>query len=315
MSDFVIIPDASCDLSAEMCRKYDIPDIARGTITFPDGSNRKVDLEWETISPEEFYDLMKNKNNKFMTSTPILEEEVEIFKKYLAMGKDIITFSLSSALSGTYNVAIQAGREALKDFPDRRIYNVDSRRYSTSMGLLVIAAAKLRLEGKTFDEVVEWSEKHKHFVHQMGPMDDLFFLAHAGRINNFKAFFGTMAGVNPMADFNRNGLSEVLVKCKGKAMAFDVSLEYIKRTITDPENALIIVSHTNRKAHAEIFAEKIRNEIKPKELIVMDVGMSCGANIGPGLVAAFYFGKEISEDLAEEKAIMKDIMDNYKAGK
>jgi hypothetical protein len=35
--------------------------------------------------------------------------------------------------------------------------------------------------------------------------------------------------------------------------------------------------------------------------------MSSGANIGPGLMACFYFGKQISPDLVEEKAIMAEL--------
>jgi hypothetical protein len=37
------------------------------------------------------------------------------------------------------------------------------------------------------------------------------------------------------------------------------------------------------------------------------VGMACGPSIGPGLCAAFYLGKPISEGLTEEKEIMQRI--------
>ena len=52
----------------------------------------------------------------------------------------------------------------------------------------------------------------------------------------------------------------------------------------------------------------IIKEFNPKEVIINDVGMSCGASIGPGLCAAFYWGKEISEDLAFEKSVMQNIL-------
>ena len=50
-----------------------------------------------------------------------------------------------------------------------------------------------------------------------------------------------------------------------------------------------------------------------KEVIINPVGMACGASIGPGLCAAFYQGKPISEDLKEEKAIMAQIESEVKA--
>ena len=54
----------------------------------------------------------------------------------------------------------------------------------------------------------------------------------------------------------------------------------------------------------------IVKEFNPKEVIINDVGMSCGASIGPGLCAAFYLGREISEDMEYEKALMNKILEN-----
>lgn len=313
MADFVIIPDSSCDMNKAMRERFGIPELRMGTVVFPDGTEREVDLEWENITPEEYYSGMRNKNAAYKSATPIFEKEVELYKKYLSQGFDIISVSLSSALSGTYSSSVLAAKTALEEYPDRKILTVDSQRYSTALTLLVALASEQKKLGKNIDEVAAWMNENKYRIHQMGPMDDLYFLAHKGRISNFKAFFGTMAGVNPMADFNRNGLSEVLVKCKGKKMAFDVAIEYIKKTIEAPQDNIIFVAHSNRKEFAEKYAEMIREQLNPKELIITDVGMSCGANIGPGLCAAFYYGKEISEDLENEKGYIRDILDAYKA--
>ena len=38
------------------------------------------------------------------------------------------------------------------------------------------------------DNLAAYVEQNKHRVHQIGPMDDLFFLVKTGRISNFKAF-------------------------------------------------------------------------------------------------------------------------------
>ena len=138
-------------------------------------------------------------------------------------------------------------------------------------------------------------------------MDDLFFLVRTGRISNVKAFFGSLVGVNPMADFNEKGVSEVLAKFKGKKAALDAVIKYMKGTITDPENQIIFVAHSNRPEAAEKLAAMIKAEFNPKEIIINTVGMACGANIGPGLCAAFYEGKPISHDMAEEKALMATI--------
>ncbi|MBR6549179.1 MAG: DegV family EDD domain-containing protein, partial [Clostridia bacterium] len=220
----------------------------------------------------------------------------------------IICVTLSSGLSGTYQTCEMVKNELLPKYPDRKIVCIDSLRYSTALALLVILAAKKRQEGYSFEQTVEYIEKTKHCIHQIGPMDDLFFLVRTGRISNFKAFFGTLVGINPMADFNRQGLAEVIAKFKGKKAAFDAIVQYMKKTIVNPQEQILFVAHSNRLAAAEALRDRLIEEFHPQEVIVNDIGMSCGVSIGPGLCAAFYLGEEISENLAREKAIMKEII-------
>ena len=170
-----------------------------------------------------------------------------------------------------------------------------------------VAVLSTGVTGQTGIETFEYIESKKHTVHQMGFMDDLFFLVKTGRLSNFKAFFGTLVGVNAMADFNRKGLSEVIIKAKGKSTAVEMILRYMDETIIDPENQIIFVAHTQRDKYANILAEAIKQRFSPKEVIINQVGMACGASIGPGLCAAFYEGKEISENLAEEKKLMSQL--------
>ena len=80
----------------------------------------------------------------------------------------------------------------------------------------------------------------------------------------------------------------------------------------NPEEQIIFVAHSNRQAAAELLRDMIIKEFNPKEVIINHVGMSCGASIGPGLCAAFYWGDEISEDMAREKAIMNEIVEGQK---
>ena len=164
------------------------------------------------------------------------------------------------------------------------------------------------IKNKRAKEVIEELEHIKHCIHQAGPMDDLMFLARAGRISNGKAFMGTIVGVNPIGEVDRQGLTKVLCKVKGGKKALEVSLKYIKKTITDPSNQIVIIANSNRKEKANQFEEMIKNEINPKEILSVDVGLFCAPNIGPGLCAAYYLGEEKSEDLSKETAIFNEIL-------
>ena len=313
MSDFVIIPDSSCDLTKDLRDRFDIPDYIRGVLYFPDGHSELADIDWTNFSAKEYYDSMKGRNVLYKTACPPGEEIIEKFEKHLKEGKDIISPVLSTALSATYNDVTQVAADLLKKYPERRIVVIDSLRYSTSLALLIISVAIKKQEGASFEEVVDFLETEKYRIHQMGTMDDLFFLVKTGRVSNFKAFFGSMVGLNVLADFNEKGLSEPIARLKGKKDAFKAIIEYIDKTVENPSEQIMFIAHSNREEAAKLLAEQVKAKFNPKELIVSDVGVSCGASIGPGLCAVFYKGAPASAGLEKEKAIMDEICANIKS--
>ena len=90
--------------------------------------------------------------------------------------------------------------------------------------------------------------------------------------------------------------------------SFYIKLQKVEKTIVDPSNQIVLIANSNRKEKAKQFEEMIRNEINPKEIISVDVGLFCAPNIGPGLCAAYYLGEEKSEDLSKETAIFNEIL-------
>ncbi len=312
MSNFVIIPDTSCDLIRPLRERFGIDDYIDGIVYLPDGTPIKSDIDWETYNPKEFFESMKDKNISYRTACATTGDIFKVFEKHLKNGNDILAITLSSALSGTFQTCELVKNQLLEKYPERKIICVDSMRYSTALAMLVIEAALKRKDGFSLEQTAEYIDKNKHCLHQCGPMDDLFFLCKTGRISNFKAFFGTLVGINPVADFNRKGLAEVMGKFKGKKLAFDAVIKYIKKTIKNPSEQIIFVAHSNREAAAEVLKDMIIKEFNPKEVIINSVGMSCGVSIGPGLCAAFYWGNEISEDFSVEKEIMQEIINGQK---
>ncbi len=310
MPNFAIIPDTSCDLTKPLRERFGIDDYISGLVYFPDGRCEKSDLDWEKYNPKDFYESMKDKKVQYKTSCAPTGDIINVFEKQLMAGKDILCITLSSALSATFQTCEMVKNQLLEKYPERKIICIDSMRYSTALSMLVIEAALKRGEGLTLQETADYIEANKHKLHQIGPMDDLFFLCKTGRISNFKAFFGTLVGINPMADFNRKGLAEVLGKFKGKKAAFDAVIKYMRKTVKNPSEQIMFVAHSNRPAAAEVLRDMIIKEFNPKEVIINHVGMSCGVSVGPGLCAAFYWGEEISEDMANEKAIMEEIINN-----
>jgi DegV family protein with EDD domain len=305
MSNYVLLTDSSTDLTKELRERFGVDDYMPGNITFPDGTAHDSTLDWEEISPQDFY-MSMSKDSMYTTGIKNIEVQEAFFEKYLKQGKDILNISLSHALSNTFDTCRKAAENLKEKYPDRKIICVDSLRYSGGDGLLVSFAGDMKKEGKSIEEVAEWLENNKQRCHQTGTVDDLKFLAKMGRCSNVSAFMGSLINIKPLADFNRDGMNQIITKVTGYKKLYKAMIEYMKATI-EPEPKRIFVSHTFRKAQWLEFQKLVTEEFPSAEIIPTTVNMANGSSIGPGMLVAFYMGTEISEGLAEETKILEEI--------
>lgn len=302
MKSFVILADATCDLNESFQKEYDIG-VIPGHIELPDKTEIPSFLKWEAYSRDEFYAALKKNPNGYATSPANVAEFAAAMEPYAAEKVGILLMTISSGISGAYNFACQARKEVLEKYPEAEICCVDSMRFGPGFGLMAVWASMLRAEGKSLSETAQWLEENKNRFHQAGWLDDLSFVAKKGRISQPKAFFGTLAGVKPIGEFDDNGLTTVLGKVKGAKAAYAVLLSYMEATIEDPENQMIFIAQTNRLPQAMEYKKLIEEKFHPKAVYVNDVFPACGINIGPGLMAAYYLGKPISKGLTEEREL------------
>ena len=303
MSKYIILPDVTCDLSKDLRDYFGLEDYFMGYVQI-NGNSIKTRLDWENISKDEFYKTLSNKKNQVSSAACTPEEYYQTFKKYVNMGYKVLSMSISSKISGTFSIASVAANRVKEEINDAEIYCFDSTRMSGSFGLLVCYALEKQKEGKTFEELINYLEETKLKVHQMGPIDDLTFVARRGQISKGKAIMGNFVGIKPMGDSNTDGYVTVLSKVKGIRKALDATVEYIKEIANDMENQYLIITHSDRENYALELKEKIEKECKFKKVFVSDVFSGCGTNIGPGMICAYFLGNQVTDDLQYEKEIL-----------
>ena len=308
-NDYAIFADITCDLSPAIRERFEVDGYLKSYMSTPESGSGEIEgsLDISDTELDAFYVSLKSNKNKYKTATPSVDEIVAYYETFLCRGKDILALSISGKLSATYNLMVRAKDIALEKYPERRIIVVDSMKYSVALGLLTVKACLLRSAGHPIEQNAEMLEKIKNRIHQMGSVDDLFWVASKGRISHAKAFFGSVAGIKPMGDFDSDGMVTVLAKVSGYDKVYKTTVEYIKKTITSANKQIIFVAHSARRNQAELLANAIRKEVRPKEVIVCNIYPMSGINAGPGLLAAYYFGTEIT-DLKYEKEIITEIV-------
>ena len=298
MAKFKIFTDSCSDLSTETRKQYDIEYVHMGIVV--DGVEKRADLDWKDYTPEEFYGWLKE-GKKVKTTQVSYEEFMENFRPALKAGFDIIYIGCSSALSGSVNTCeVLVKPQLLEEFPDRKIFVIDSLLASGVEGLLTIHASDLRKAGKTVEEVAAYCEENKKYYNQFATVDTLNYLKAAGRIKGAKAFFGNIMGVKPIFISDARGNNAVIKKAKGTKNSLEELIQGVKDTIDVTKCRQVVIGQGMAQERAEYIKKRLEEELNIEATITW-IGPIVGTTCGPGVIATFCFGKEVTYYEGSEK--------------
>lgn len=292
MSEFVLSCCSTADISKEHFEKRNI-----NYICFHyklNGVDYSDDLG-QTIPFEEFYKRMDSGEDT-QTSQINVTEYLEYFETFLSEGKDILHLTLSSGISGSYNSAINAAKIAKERYPERKIYVVDSLAASSGYGLLMDKLADLRDSGMDIDELKNWAEENKLYLHHWFFSSDLKFFIKGGRVSKTAGTVGTILGICPLLNVNFDGhlIARAKIRTKKKVIQ-----EIVKRMEENAEGGLsysgkCYISQSactdDAKEVARLIEERFPN--LDGKVLINYIGTTIGSHTGPGTVALFFWGKK-----------------------
>ena len=292
MSEFIISACSTADLTKEQFEEFDIKYLC---FHFNLDGTQYLDDLGESMSFEEFYSKMEQ---GAMTSTSQInvEEYYNFFKSFLDQGKDVIHFCLSSGISGTYNSACIARNDLAEEYPDRKIYVVDSLAASSGFGLLLERVSKMKKEGATIDEIRTWAEENKLKMHHWVFTTDLTYLIRGGRVSKVSGFVGSVLNICPIINVNVEGklIPREKIRTKKKVIAQVVKkMEELAEGGLD-YNQKCYISNAACIEDAKEVAKLIEEKF-PKldgKVVINDIGTTIGSHTGPGTVALFFWGQE-----------------------
>ena len=293
MRDFVIVSDSCCDLEKSVREKYGVDYIPMRMI-YGD-TDIPASLDWEQVSSKQFYDMMRD-GVRIHTALITTEEFKEAFEKYIAQGKDIIYIACSSALSNSFKSSLPARDALLKQYPESKIYCIDSRNACLGLGIIVLTAADLRAEGKTIEEVAAYIEEHKQEVNQFATVESLNYLKRAGRVSTTSAVFGGLLQVKPIIISDTDGQNVAVEKVKGRKNSLVRLADLFKETYRENPHQRIFVVHADCPDGAEELKKLVEERLPDKSVPIYTAGIGpiIGATVGPGTLAVYCYGKEVT---------------------
>lgn len=293
MRDYVILSDSCCDLDADLRKKYGIEYIPM-RIIFGD-TDIPASLDWEKISPKEFYDMMRG-GVRVRTAQINADEFKEAFSKYLDEGKDVMYIACSSALSNSYKSSLMAHDILAQERPDGKIVCIDSRNACLGLGMICMTASELRAEGKSIDETAQYIEAHKQEVNQFATVESLNYLKRAGRVSTTSAVFGGLLQVKPIIISDADGQNVAVEKVKGRKNSLVRLADLFKETYRSNPHQRICIGHADAPEAAEELKTLVKERMPEEgvEVITAGIGPIIGATTGPGTLAVYCYGKEVT---------------------
>ena len=215
----------------------------------------------------------------------------DFFKGLMARGENVIFLDMSVKMSVSFENCRKAAENIRAEFPDQRLYVMDTRCISGGLGLLVMYMVALQESGADFDTVVRWGEENKLKIAHRFTVDNLKYLRKSGRVSNGAALLGTLLSIKPVLYVPDGGTLDVVQKAHGRKAALKAVVDSVCHDLSliDPAGLSVDIM----QADCREDAEHVRDEIRKAYPMVGEIGISTlgvviGAHCGPGFLAVLY---------------------------
>ncbi len=289
MGEFELTCCSTVDLSPEWLKKKNIHYALFNYIL--DDINYKDDM-WQTMTPDAFFAKVEAGANS-STSMVSIGEYMDFFRPFLENGRDVLHVCLSSGITSSVESARQAATILREDFPERKLFIVDSLCASAGYGLLVDKMAELRDMGFSIEDVRDWAEENRREVIHWFFVHDLKYLIKGGRVSKAAGAVGQMLNICPLMNVDNEGRLAPQEKIRTKKKVIRRTVEKMK------EDAKGGVKYDNTcfiSCTDPVAGEELKRQVEEEfpnmkgKVKLFRIGATIATHTGPGTVALFFWG-------------------------
>lgn len=286
---FEIMTDTCANLPENIVEKHNLHMLSLSFLV--DDKEYYSYEEGKTTDLTAFYEMMREKK-MITTSLVNMDYARERIEPLLKQGKDILYIGFSSGLSGTYQAVSLAMDDLREEYPERKMFAVDTLAAALGQGLLVNFAIEQRQRGDDIEQVYDWLVQNRMNICHWITVDDLFFLKRGGRISATSAVIGSALSIKPVIHVDDEGHLVNVEKARGRKKALDTLIRRFSETVIEPGKYPVYISHGDCLEDAQYVEQKIKEEFSVEETLINVLDPVIGAHAGPGTVALFFYGSK-----------------------
>ena len=254
-----LVSDTACDLYTLEGGNEQM-DFATIPFTIRIGGKEYVDNADMPI--EEMLEANETHAEMAQTACPSPEE----WKKHFSAPGPVVAFTISSALSGSYNSACAARAMMLEEEPDKQIAIIDSKATGPEEAMLIWKARDLILEGRDFADVEKTLNETADRIHTSFALASYHNLIKAGRVSRLIGFIAGHLGFWGIGIGDEKG--EIAIR--GKARGSRSMIRFLTEEITKVGVAgkQILISHCMNLKDAQALKESLAAAFPGVEVLV-----------------------------------------------
>lgn len=205
MTNIKIVTDSSAGLTEDEIKRYGITIVPLSVMI--DGT---IYVERETITNEQFPELMKNAKALPKTSQPPIGKFVDAFDQLGADGSEVLCLTMMESISGTVHAAEQAAA-----ITKTKVTVVDSKETDRCLAFQVIEAAKMIEADATMDEILTKLQDIRDHSEIYLAVVNLNNLVAGGRISKMAGALSNLLNIKVMLEVTDG---EIKIRLKGRGM-------------------------------------------------------------------------------------------------
>ena len=256
-----LVADSACDLyTLDGCE--DKMDFTTIPFSIRIGGNEYIDTADMNISAM----LEANETHDEIAQTACPSPE-EWRAKFSAPGP-VIAFTISSALSGSYNSACTGRTMLLEEQPDKQVMIIDSKATGPEEAMLIWRARDLILEGKPFEEIEKELNRTAERIHTSFALASYRNLIKNGRVSRLIGFIAGHLGFWGIGIGDDRGEIAIRGKARGSKSMIRFMVEEISRV--GVAGRQILISHCRNLKDAEALKAALEAAFAGVEVLIQE---------------------------------------------
>jgi DegV family protein with EDD domain len=271
--------ESTVDLSADLLKEYEVATVPYtlilGDKSYPDG----------TVKGEDLFEYTKKTGKLAKSSAVNAAQFTEHFGKLLQDHDAVIHFTLSSAMSSSYNNACAVANE----IGGNKVYVIDSRSLSSGIALQVIYAHKLIDAGKDPEEIVRLVKERIPFDQASFGLEAVDFLYKGGRCSAMAVLGANLLHIRPQI-IVKDGKMISGKKFRGPMEKWVA--DYVEETLRDfpnPDKSEVFCTYSSAPDEIVEMVDKRLKKAGFEHIMNTTASGTVSCHCGPHTLGILYF--------------------------